>query len=190
MPKPPEPPEPIPTRLPDGTPAVVRPITPDDAALLVAGFEHLSDESRHRRFLEAIKHLTPQQVHYLTHADGYRHIAWGVTVESPETGEPIGVAVARCVRDPNAPETAEFAIAVADEWQHKGIGSMLARVVAERALRAGIRRFSGYMWADNRGAIALMDRLGELEERHYEAPGVLEATWRLRPGPEPAHRGG
>jgi GNAT superfamily N-acetyltransferase len=167
--------------LPDGTAAVIRPVTPDDGPLLVAGFEHLSDESRYRRFLEATKSLTPAQVHYLTHADGLRHIAWGVTVEDPGTGEPMGIAVARCVRDEADPELAEFAIAVADAWQGRGVGVALARVVAARAWQAGVRRFKGLMLADNKGAFGLMDRLGTLEQRHSESPGVVEAIWRLEP---------
>ncbi|MFW6067830.1 MAG: N-acetyltransferase family protein [Myxococcota bacterium] len=181
MPRPPEPPEPIHARLPDGTPVVIRPVTPADAPLLVAGFEHLSEESRYRRFLEAVKDLTPEQVHYLTHADGYKHIAWGVTVDDPDTGKPIGIAVARCVRDEEDPDTAEFAIAVADAWQRSGVGSILADVVADRAWRAGVRKLKGLMLADNRGAFALMSRFGELESRHYEGPGVVECVWKLRP---------
>lgn len=181
MVEPPEHPKPLPTRLPDGTPADIRPVTPEDAPLLVEGFSHLSEESRYRRFLDAIKQLTPQQVHYLTHADGYRHIAWGVTVDDPADGHPIGVAIARCVRDEHDPELAEFAIAVADEWQKRGVGTMLALVVADRAYRAGIRRIKGLMLAENRGAFALMSQLGDLVDRHYEGPGVIEAIWALHP---------
>lgn len=185
MPRPPEPPVPKETRLTDGTPAVIRPVTPEDAPLLVEGFEHLSDESRYRRFLEAIKHLTPKQVEYLTNADGRRHIAWGMTVVDPKTGKPIGVGVARCVRDGADENVAEFAVAVADEWQRKGVARQLARVVADAAWRAGIRRFKGLMLSDNVGAYTVMDELGELRERHYDGPGVLEAIWDLYP-PEDA----
>jgi acetyltransferase len=172
---------PIHTTLPDGTVVAIRPVTPEAAPLLVAGFEHLSPQSRYRRFLESIDHLTPQQVQYLTHIDGYRHIAWGAVVAHPETGEDAGIAVARCVRDRDDPTTAEFAIAVVDEWQGCGVGSLLARCLAERAWEAGIRRFRGYMLASNKAAQHLMASLGTLEERHYESPGVMTAVWRLHP---------
>jgi acetyltransferase len=168
-------------RLADGTPVVIRPVRPEDSRLLVEGFTQLSHESRYRRFLEAIKTLTPAQVHYLTHADGHHHIAWGVVTDDPQTGKEVGIAVARCVRDGDDEDTAEFAIAVADAWQGRGVGLALARVVAAQAWREGVRRFRGLMLADNRGAFALMDHLGTLESRRYDAPGVVEAVWRLTP---------
>lgn len=166
-------------RLTDGTPVTIRPVTPEDAPLLVEGFAHLSHQSRYRRFLEAIRSLTPAQVHYLTHADGHRHIAWGAVVPDPQVQREVGIAVARCVRDDADPDLAEFAIAVADAWQGKGVGLALARVVAAHAWHAGVRRFKGLMLADNQGAFALMDHLGTLESQRYDAPGVVEAIWRL-----------
>jgi N-acetylglutamate synthase-like GNAT family acetyltransferase len=56
-----------------------------------------------------------------------------------ETGE--GVGVARYVRDNDDPEQAEFACTVADAWQERGVGSMLAERLAGRARAAGIERF-------------------------------------------------
>ena len=55
------------------------------------------------------------------------------------------VAVARCVRLPDAPDTAEFAIVVGDPLQGRGLGSLLARELATAARSAGIRRFSATM---------------------------------------------
>ena len=52
-------------RLPDGAEIVIRPIEPEDAAQLKAGFEHLGAVSRYRRFLAPVDHLSPKQLSYL-----------------------------------------------------------------------------------------------------------------------------
>ena len=51
-------------------------------------------------------------------------------------GEPVGVA--RLVRDGRV---AEVAFAVADDWQHRGIGTLLVDRLAEDARAAGIESF-------------------------------------------------
>ena len=43
-----------------------------------------------------------------------------------------------------APTTAEFAIVVGDALQGQGLGTALARALADAAHAAGIRRFSGH----------------------------------------------
>ena len=106
--------------LRDGAVVHVRAIGPGDEALLEAGFERLSDESRYKRFLHPVKRLGPRELDYLTHVDHSDHEAllalgaYGV--------EPVGVA--RYVRLPDG-ESAEVAITVVDDWQGKGVGTVL-----------------------------------------------------------------
>jgi len=52
-----------------------RPISPADKALLADEFEHLSDESRYRRFLGPHLSLTPRELRYFTEIDHDRHEA-------------------------------------------------------------------------------------------------------------------
>jgi RimJ/RimL family protein N-acetyltransferase len=71
------------------------------------------------------------------------------------------------VRLPDAPDSAEVAIVVADELQRLGIGSILADRLAASALEHGVRRFTATMLSENRAAHALMARLdGHLAARH------------------------
>ena len=55
----------------------------------------------------------------------------------------------RFARDDADPATAEVAILVADEWQHRGLARRLLRPLAERARSAGIERFRAEIQAGN-----------------------------------------
>ena len=62
------------------------------------------------------------------------------------------VAVARYARDETDPTTAEVAILVADEWQHRGVARELMRPLMARARDAGIRRFRAEILPENKTA--------------------------------------
>src|SRR2546423_4870314 len=63
-------------RLDDGTGVALRPFLPGDGGLLVAGFARLSAQSRYRRFLAPMPHLTDSVLTFLTSVDGVNHRAW------------------------------------------------------------------------------------------------------------------
>jgi RimJ/RimL family protein N-acetyltransferase len=152
-------------RLPDGAPVVIRPIRPDDKRLLTDGLRRLSDESVHRRFLTSKRSFSRTELRYLTEVDGRDHVA--LVAEYP--GEPVRrlIAVARFVRLHDDPDAAEAAIVVADNWQARGLGSLLATRLADEARRVGIRRFTATMAAGNVPAHRLMAKLtSDLEQRH------------------------
>jgi len=121
----------------------IRPIRADDGERLSASHARLSPESRYRRFLATKPELSVADVRYLLDVDGVDHIALVATRPSPE-GEQI-VAVARCIRIPESPDTGEFAIVVADELHRHGLGTRLLAALAELATAQGITRFRATM---------------------------------------------
>jgi RimJ/RimL family protein N-acetyltransferase len=137
-------------------PLVVRPIEPGDKDALAAAFERLSPESRYRRFLAPQDRLTTAQLRYLTDVDHRDHEA----LVAVDTGTGDGVGVARYVRDRVRPDSAEVAVAVADAWQGKGIGTELLHRLADRARQEGIERFTALVLADNDAIRHLLDELG------------------------------
>lgn len=146
--------------LPDGAQILVRPIAPVDKPLLQDGVARLSIQTAHRRFLSPKPRLTGAELRYLTEVDGRDHIA----LVAVDANDPRGlVAVARCVRWADRPDSAEMAIVVGDCWHRRGIGTALAAVLVEEAADVGVRRFTATMLADNRPALRLMRRLGPLE---------------------------
>jgi acetyltransferase len=69
------------------------------------------------------------------------------------------VAEARCVLDREG-RNAEFAIAVADEFQRRRLGTQLLRKLLAYASGKGVRRLFGEVLAENHGMQALARRLG------------------------------
>ena len=137
--------------LRDGSAVVVRPVEPDDAGLLVEGFEDLSDRSRYARFLTAVPRLPRHWVDDLVDVDHRDREALGAL--DPATGEGIGVA--RYVRLDEDPAEAEFAIAVVDAWQGRGLGRALLQELVDAARANGIARLSGDVLAENDRMLAL-----------------------------------
>jgi len=134
-------------RLPDGLLLRLRPIVPEDKEELAHGYEQLSEESRFRRFLAPPGHLTAEMLAYLTEVDYHDHFAL-VAFAAEEAGTP-GVGVARYVRLAGEPDTAEAAVTVLDEYQGRGIATVLMQALAVTAVENGIRRFSAYALGDN-----------------------------------------
>lgn len=148
--------------LRDGSPVVVRSVRPDDAPLFKRGFERLGERSRQRRFMGHKARLSTSDLFFFTHVDHHDHEAVGAL--DPASGEGLGVA--RYVRDPGVTETAEAAVAVVDDYQGRGLGSLLLERLVTRARAAGVRRFSAELFADNRSMLALFERVGAVRKRH------------------------
>jgi len=129
-------------KLRDGTPVLLRLVTSDDKELLRRGFDHWSQQSRYTRFLVPKQRLSDDELIYLTDVDQETHFALGAIGEVGDgNGEPIGLGIARFIRLPGEPVTAEAAISVADEAQGKGLGRLLFLRLAAAAAERGIERF-------------------------------------------------
>jgi GNAT superfamily N-acetyltransferase len=158
-----------PVSLRDGSRVRLRQGHSTDRDLLLRGFERLSPESRYRRFLAATPELTEEMISYLTTMDHHDHEA--IAALDEKTGD--GVGVARYVRNPGRPDTAEFAVTVIDEWQGRGLGTVLLEVLGARARAEGIRSFTAMMLASNRGMMDVLEALGPVRVIDREA-GTVE----------------
>jgi GNAT superfamily N-acetyltransferase len=143
--------------LRDGTRLVLRLIRPDDKALLRAGFERLSPASRYTRFLAPKASLSDDELRYLCEVDHENHLAIGA-VRDDGTGS-VGLGIARFIRLPDPPDTAEPAIAVVDEVQHQGLGSLLGLRLIAAAAERGITRFRCEVLSSNAGMTGLLAQL-------------------------------
>jgi GNAT superfamily N-acetyltransferase len=164
------------TSLRDGTPVLVRPITPRDKDLIRKGFERLSPASRYRRFLAPVEELSEAELVYLTEIDYVDHFAWAATrADRPEEG----LGVARYIRLKEQPEIAEAAVTVIDDYQGRGLGTLLLALLGAAAFIAGIRFFRAYVLADNIPMRELLDSLGARTE--FDSPGVVRFDVPLDP---------
>ena len=146
-------------RLRDGTRVRMRQIGPADRARLAAGFEKLSRESRYHRFFTAMPELPDRILDRLVATDGWKHVAIGAEVASDDPALAEGLGVARFIRLDDAPDVAEVAVAVIDEKQGLGLGTLLLKALVEAARERGIRRFRAITQSDNAAARALVAEL-------------------------------
>ncbi|MGO9886422.1 MAG: N-acetyltransferase family protein [Solirubrobacteraceae bacterium] len=142
--------------LRDGSRVRLRQGHSSDKELLLRGFERLSPESRYRRFLAAMPELSEETVRSLLEVDHHDHEA--IIALDPKTGEGIGVA--RYVRDALRPDVAEVAVTVIDDWQGRGVGTLLLEVLSARAREEGIATFTALMLATNREMMDVLEALG------------------------------
>jgi GNAT superfamily N-acetyltransferase len=157
-------------RLDGGEGVLIRPIRPEDKTLLAAGMEHLSERSAYQRFLVPKRALSEGELRYLTEVDFVDHVALVATlVEAPD----VLVAVGRWIRNRDA-------FVVADDLQHRGLGTALAEALADAARERGVRRFVATMLPDNMAAHRLFALVAQ--ERELTQEGTLhEMRGTLRP---------
>jgi ribosomal protein S18 acetylase RimI-like enzyme len=143
-----------------GSAVELRPLEPGDRGAVLEIFAGLGPRSRELRFLTAKPRLTSADLRQLTEVDQHDHVA--ILAVSAPHGRPIGVA--RFVREPEHPYSADVAVAVVDDWQDRGIGTMLTNALVRRAHEVGVRRFTMAMAPHNEGAVRLLHRApGEIE---------------------------
>ncbi len=164
-------------RLRDGSEVTIRKLTPRDAPVLAEAFERLSPQSRDLRFLSAKPRLSSNDLQYLTDVDGHLHEALGAVDKA--TGR--GVGVARFVRlDADAP-VAEVAVTVVDDWQRRGLGTLLLERLSERARAEGIERYTALVSGENRAIVGLLDALGARVLSANAASGTVEYEVEVAP---------
>ncbi|HEY5059071.1 MAG TPA: GNAT family N-acetyltransferase [Gaiellaceae bacterium] len=151
--------------LPHGPLLLVRPLRGGDVETVDAVFRRLGESSRHARFNGPKPCLSPAELEQLARVDTSHHALVG-HVE----GDPKPAAIARLVR--TGRDSAELAFAVADRYQHLGIGSTLARELLADARAAGITQVTALARADNRAALALMRRSATVLDLRLEGPEV------------------
>ena len=116
-------------------------------------FERLGPRSRERRFCGAKPRLSQRELDLLARVDGTHHVLVAFVAGDPE---PVGIA--RLVREGRS---AEVAFEVADDYQGRGVGTLLGRVLAADARSAGIRELHATVCGDNPRAVSLLSRIAD-----------------------------
>lgn len=129
----------------------------DDAEELQRAFALLSEASRYQRFHTGLPVLGRRLAEFFTDIDHTNHEAL-VAVPTGESRTIMGVA--RFIRDEDVPHQADLAFTVAEEWQGRGLATLLLRLLSERARDEGIRTFTLHLLADNTAVLALVRSAG------------------------------
>ena len=153
----------------------IRPIRPDDALRERAFIMQLSPESRYTRLMCAICEPSAALVERWIHVDYLRNMAF-VAVLGTGAAERI-IGVARYCED--GASGSEFAVAVMDEWQTRGVAVALSELLIDYARIHGVRDLHATMLATNTHMIELAHWLGMTTHREAEDPTLVTATRRL-----------
>ena len=146
---------PIPVQVRDGTVLYLRPVLPGDIERTSSGQVEFSDETLYRRF-QSVRSPTRALMAYLFEVDYQDHFVFVLTdgIDGPV------VADVRFVREVDDPTVAEVAFIVADEYQRRGLGTLLMAAISVAASWDGVERFTARVLSDNFAMRAILDRFG------------------------------
>jgi acetyltransferase len=139
--------------LADGRKVLIRPVKPDDEPAERQFYESLSDETRRLRFQRWGGSLGPELIHFFTHVDYDRHMAFVCEAGKNLVGE------ARYVANPGG-RSCEFGIVVGDAWHHSGIAQLLMDALIRAAQARGFETMEGLVLRDNRDMLRFVQRFG------------------------------
>jgi acetyltransferase len=163
-------------QLPDGSNITIRPIRPEDAMIEQDFFRKLSAESRYFRFMQRLNELTQDMLIRFTQLDYSRELALIAVTDIDDEETEVGVA--RYTMNPDG-QSCEFALVVADEWQHRGIGSRLMKALIASARQQGFSRMNGEILSTNINMQRLAEELGFKLRNDPDDPGVKLASKNL-----------
>jgi GNAT superfamily N-acetyltransferase len=162
--------------LKDRTRVHLRPIAPEDEPLLHEAVAAMSERTVYFRFFSPIKRMSDALAHRLAVVDYNDRFALVATTHRPAGKERI-VGVARYDRAAQT-EMAEVAVAVIDEFQRRGLGSVLLAELARVARTHGIRTFQLIVLPENQEMLGLLRKMGWIHQAKLVG-GVYEISFEL-----------
>lgn len=162
--------------LRDGSLARIRPCRPEDVSLLAEFLQKLSPESRGLRFLSGGMNPRSEAAKMISGKDSFALVAL-------RDQRIIGHAMYAVT----GPVKAEGSVVVADDYQGKGLGTLLMGQLSEAAHEAGIEVLEALVGAHNYRMIRVMGELGYPMEIQSE-PGEIRLTFPTSPGAESIDR--
>lgn len=159
--------------LPSGREVTLRPIRPDDALRLQAGFRRLSPQSIYLRFMGPRNALTDEQAAAFANVDYQTHMAFVAVREVLDNELLIGVA-RYGLPDPADPSVAEIAIVVGDAYQGQGLGLRLLDLLVRYARAQGVTTLLATVLSANDRIQTFIERSDFRVERTLLEPGVWE----------------
>ena len=158
--------------LRDGTQIFFRPVKPSDEPALSQMLYSLSEESVRKRYMARTRAFPHKDVQQLTNIDYKNNLAI-VGVVPGVSGEEI-VAIAQYFLDPKT-AVAEVAFLVQDEWQRKGMGTLLLDYLTEIARKRGVKRFCATVLPGNKPMLSIFNN--SRYKVNTEFDGELYTIW-------------
>lgn len=152
--------------LKDGTKAFMRPLKITDEPLLREMFYKLSPDSIRYRFFRMIKAMPHEKLQAFLRVDYDADMALVVLTDAAESGAEM-IAIAHYAKNPRT-NFADAAFLVRDDYQGKGIGTILMNTLVEAARERGIAGFTADVLVDNAGMLRIFHKCGYAVESEME----------------------
>lgn len=156
----------------DGNNLIIRAVHRGDKLAVQTIMQQLSPASLYMRFLVAKRTLSERDLEYLTNIDYKRHVALVAELVGDKDHFPVGIG--RYICDDSKDElSAEIAIAVEEDYQGRGIGTLLLRHLIKLAKANGIKNVYGIALAENRKLIEMVQRLRLQTQFKCDSDGLM-----------------
>jgi acetyltransferase len=155
--------------LRDETKVFLRPVKTTDGPLLLELFKELSPSSVYLRFLSPIHTLPENLVYQFTHIDYKKD--FGLVALTNIGNSSLIIGVGRYAYYPER-EQPELAVVVRDDWQGKGLGSILLMRAINIGRENGFSRFGATIDPDNQAIINVFKRSGYDWKIYHKEPGA------------------
>jgi len=161
--------------LRDGQSVLIRPFRADDESMMRDMFYSFSEKTVYLRYHGTLKSMPHNRLQVFCNVDYDTEIAL-IGVVGPAGKEEV-VGVGRYLTEASK-QSAEMAFVVRDDWQRKGLGTILFKRLVEIAQANGIRKFHAEVLAENSGMLKIFHRSGLSVETSTEE-GVVGITMEL-----------
>ncbi len=143
--------------LRDGTPVLIRPLRATDRQLETDFIHTLSLKSRHQRFLCHFKEPSEALIDQMMNIDYEKRMAFVALIHDNGKLREIGVS-RYCATTEQ--KHCECAVTVADDWQNRGLGTLLMQRLIDEARRQGFKSMISVDSASNHAMRDLAKYLG------------------------------
>lgn len=131
--------------LRDGTPIEIRSLQPEDEADMHAAAGQISPQSMRQRFFTSKRGFSEKERSFFMKVDFVNHVALVALVRDHDSSAIAGGG--RYIG--TLPHQAEMAFTVLDEWQGRGIATILLRHLIGIARNSGVRELTAEVLSDN-----------------------------------------
>jgi GNAT superfamily N-acetyltransferase len=143
-------------QLRDGRPIEIRALRPSDEAGMLDAVNHTNAESLRRRFFVTKRAFSDKEKAFFMNADFVKHVALVAETEQGDRRAIIGGG-RYVITEPGG---ADIAFVVIDDYQGKGIGTLLMRHLAIIARSAGLKELIADVLPENAAMRKVFSKFG------------------------------
>jgi acyl-CoA hydrolase/RimJ/RimL family protein N-acetyltransferase len=159
-----------------GLPVLLRPVKISDEDLLKDFFYSLSDKSIYRRFFSSRTYMPHEFLQKFVIIDYSKQMTMLAVIEKDEIEIVVGIGQYIIIEKAHK---ADVAFAVRDEYQNRGIGTLLLNYLTGIAMKDGLLGFTADVLSENRAMLHLFEKMDFEMEKTIDA-GTYEISMGFR----------